>query len=1005
MTFPTVSPQIFSDDTMPQFDNEINGMAFGPSGEIYIGGSFSSVTTNLTGCIGVADVTTGDPVTGIFPRVKTAGGLFAAAPDASAITSVSSVVSDGNGGWYVGGGLRNIAGMPSTWDNLPKLAIHVLPNGSIDPDFHVQITDNSQANYAGVNAMHFDQANNVLYLGGQFPMGDVDQTGNSIYYALVAVDGTTGELLTSWHPNVTDNNGNNYNAVIVTMYNQGNNLYIGGDFDYIDSQPRANLALFNIASFPPILASFNGGTNDSVYTIASDGTNLYVGGVFSRVTSEGTPPNDPPFTRNNIARFDQFGQVDSWDPNANSDVYKIVYDSSGVYVGGFFSTIGGQTRYGTARLDSGTGLADSWDPHTANSWLTTTSLPAFCFLVDGTNVYMGGNLLSNFNPISSSPPTDPWNMVRVDITTALIDTAWAPNPSYQCGVFGLLKSGNNVIFWGDFFGLDCSIRGGMAKLTAGGDLDASFLPDIDCTPSSFNGGPSVAYLTVDAGARVAIAQSGAGGSPTGVSLLDPSTGLLQGSVVTNAAVNAIVQQPATTNFYIAGSFTSLGGTRSRVARILGDLSVDLTFPTPSFGSTAYSIYADAALGRVYVGGAFTSPTTRFAALTTAGALVGITTSFDDWVTAIGEFNSNIIVGGEFESYNSTTVGGLVAIDASGVLQTNYFAGGGGDPVAFGVANGRMYVCSNYNFVGPGFAYNNPFIREYLPGTDIPTSWNSYEGGGWSFYTNYFIEPWAVVANDTYVYVGTYGAMAFGGGQAAFAVRIKFPERVNLVGPDRTNGESRPIENVDLGTTNSGIPLFGVTGLEGNTGTQGITGIAVRGPYGQRLQGTTGTQGLTGLQGIAGITGLTVSGPIGPTGIMGLTGIEVAGRTGVQGQTGIVATTSNAAVNSTPFTVTANHHILLVDTSSTSITIQLPDPATIGAGKLYGIYDATGNAGNNNITITPNAGNINDQASYVLNINYGSADIYSSGSNYYARSFVSGITGSTGITGITGLAGA
>jgi hypothetical protein len=57
----------------------------------------------------------------------------------------------------------------------------------------------------------------------------------------------------------------------------------------------------------------------------------------------------------------------SWDPNADNTVLSLAVSGSTVYVGGAFSSIGGQTRNRIAALDASTGAAMSWNPNASNS--------------------------------------------------------------------------------------------------------------------------------------------------------------------------------------------------------------------------------------------------------------------------------------------------------------------------------------------------------------------------------------------------------------------------------------------------------------------------------------------------------------------------------------------------------------------------------------------------------------------------------------------------------------
>lgn len=69
-------------------------------------------------------------------------------------------------------------------------------------------------------------------------------------------------------------------------------------------------------------------------------------------------------------------------------------------------------------------------------------------------------------------------------------------------------------------------------------------------------------------------------------------------------------------------------------------------------------------------------------------------------------------------------------------------------------------------------------------------------------------------------------------------------------------------------------------------------------------------------------------------------------------------------------------------SAAPVTLNLPDAASVGSAKTYIIKDETGQAGTNNITIVPVAGQLIDgQANYVLAIGYESISIVCDGTNW------------------------
>ena len=93
--------------------------------------------------------------------------------------------------------------------------------------------------------------------------------------------------------------------------------------------------------------------------------------------------------RNFIARLDSVsGLADSFNPNADGAVSAIAVQPGGkIMAGGDFLNIGGQTRSRFARLDGITGVADSFDPN-ANGAVSSIALQA-----DG-KIIAGGNFTS-----------------------------------------------------------------------------------------------------------------------------------------------------------------------------------------------------------------------------------------------------------------------------------------------------------------------------------------------------------------------------------------------------------------------------------------------------------------------------------------------------------------------------------------------------------------------------------------------------------------------------------
>lgn len=203
--------------------------------------------------------------------------------------------------------------------------------------------------------------------------------------------------------------------------------------------------------------------------------------------------------------------------------------------------------------------------------------------------------------------------------------------------------------------------------------------------------------------------------------------------------------------------------------------------------------------------------------------------------------------------------------------------------------------------------------------------------------------------------------------------------VNLVGIDLSTGQLRPITENDVASNSDGNPLLGVTGLRGATG----------------ILGPTGLQGQTGFLGFPGITGLQ-----GRTGIRGVTGIAAGsqGLTGLQGSTGVQGY-GNYSLLTGATTISIEAYIVGLDSTGGAFAVTLPLASAAGAARRFYFQDEAGVAQTNNITITPQGENlINGQESFVISFNYQGVDLYSNGSNYFARNTI----GATGLQGATGI---
>ena len=96
-------------------------------------------------------------------------------------------------------------------------------------------------------------------------------------------------------------------------------------------------------------------------------------------------------------------------------------------------------------------------------------------------------------------------------------------------------------------------------------------------------------------------------------------------------------------------------------------------------------------------------------------------------------------------------------------------------------------------------------------------------------------------------------------------------------------------------------------------------------------------------------------------------------------TGNCGIRKNAAIHSTGYTILSTDDIIFADTTSGTVTYNLPSIKNIG--DLYTVKDSLGNARINNITINGNGSLIDGNSTYPIKSNYGAASFVYSGTQW------------------------
>ena len=185
-------------DTCRQATWVTNGevRAIYPAGDkVYIGGNFTQVGPYTGGAAPINTLT--GLVSAVFPKVN---------------GTLSTVVADGNGGWYIGGRFSKVDGVSR--NNIA----HVLSNGKVDPTWNPNASD--EVNSIAVNGA-------TVYAGGFFT-----SIGGQSRNKIAALDAATG-LATSWNPNSS--------GPLLSLAVNGATVYAGGYFGNIGGQRRTGI--------------------------------------------------------------------------------------------------------------------------------------------------------------------------------------------------------------------------------------------------------------------------------------------------------------------------------------------------------------------------------------------------------------------------------------------------------------------------------------------------------------------------------------------------------------------------------------------------------------------------------------------------------------------------------------------------------------------------------------------------------------------------------------------
>lgn len=498
----------------PNANNNVLSLAAQPDGNILAGGNFTSMGGQTRNRIARLDPTTGLPDTfnPDVPGISGAVNCIRLQPDGRILVGGSFTI--------IGGFMRN---------NIARL----------NPDGTLHVVFNPNANsFVNANAIVVQPDGKILVGGGFATIGGA--TRNNL--ARLETDGRADRML-----NVSiESDEGEFPSVSATAVQPDGKILIGGTFRVVLGVRRNNLARLNTDGTLDSLFNPNPDTSISSIALQADGK-ILVGGNFSTIGEE---------ARNSIARLEPNGVVDTgFDPDAGEfqSVSTIALQADGkILLGGSFSSIGGQTRHGIARLNPN-GTADiAFNPDS----LGIIRINCIAVQADG-KVLVGGE----FTRIGGQART---NIARLDSTTGLADSF---NPNVSGAVVSLaVQPDGKILVGGPFQNVGGQARNGIARLEANGVVETGFNPDAG--ESRY-----VSTIALQADGKILVSgffSSIGGQTRNNFARLDPTTGLADSFHLSAGGIYSMTVQEDG-KILVGGSFTSIGGeARTNFARLIND---------------------------------------------------------------------------------------------------------------------------------------------------------------------------------------------------------------------------------------------------------------------------------------------------------------------------------------------------------------------------------------------------------------------------------------------------
>jgi hypothetical protein len=311
------------------------------------------------------------------------------------------------------------------------------------------------------------QTDGRLILGGEFLYAGGQPRQNIVR---VHRDGT---LDTTWAPDIGD--------TVTSLALDDGNLFVGGFFTNVGGFQRNYLAKIATQGSDAVDPDWNGGSNthtpfDGALALEIHGPNLFVGGSFTSLGGA---------NRNNLAKLNASGsgQADpNWNPSPNSEVGALAIHGDDLIVGGRFSSLGGVSRLAKVSTQGAGAVDTDWTPSPAG-FVDGRHSRVSSLLVDEADLYVGGVFTSIGGQARQC-------LAKLSVMNGSADPVWDPIPpdtANFCNIRALSLFDTQLYIGGDFFylGSHAPYFRGIARVskTGAGAVDLDWIAAASLTYS------------------------------------------------------------------------------------------------------------------------------------------------------------------------------------------------------------------------------------------------------------------------------------------------------------------------------------------------------------------------------------------------------------------------------------------------------------------------------------------------------------------------------------------